>query len=102
MQSQNIEASADLMSMLRPPICRTAGAILDRALFSKTVPISAAQISNIKNISRYKTSLDQTKELIKLEKITNVQPDPDATLASKGVKCLLLNPHVKPEGVWEC
>jgi tRNA (guanine37-N1)-methyltransferase len=72
--------------------------VLDRALFSKTVPIAAARIANLKNISRYKTKLEQSKELIRLEKITNVRADPDPSWASKGAKCLLLTADVKPEG----
>ncbi len=98
-QTQNLAASVDSMSILRPPICRSANAILDRALFSKTVPIAAARISNLKNISKYKAKFEQSKELIRLEKITNVQPDPDPSFASKGGKCLLLSADVKPEGM---
>lgn len=71
--------------------------MLDRTLFSKIFPISAARIANIKKISEYRAQLEKSKESLRLDRITNVQPDPEATLASKGSKCLLLNPNVKPE-----
>lgn len=85
------------MSLLRPPIVRSATAALDRALFTKTFPISAVRISNIKNISKIKTGLEQSREILKLERLTNVRPDPSSS--AKGAKCLLLRPEVKPGGM---
>lgn len=87
------------MSLFRPPIVRSANAILDRSLFAKTIPIAAARIENIKNISRFRTQLDKTKELLKLERLSNIRSDPDPAIAAKGGKCLLLMPQVKPEGI---
>jgi tRNA (guanine37-N1)-methyltransferase len=43
--------------------------------------------------------LDKSGELAKLERITNIQLDPDPAVAKKGGKCMLLKPEVKPEGV---
>jgi tRNA (guanine37-N1)-methyltransferase len=86
------------MSLLRPPIVRSAGATLDRALFSKTISISAARVNNLKNISKFRAGLEKSKELVKLERLINVRPDPDASRAVNGGKCLLLRPEVKPEG----
>ncbi|RDL38468.1 tRNA (guanine(37)-N1)-methyltransferase [Venustampulla echinocandica] len=85
---------SSVMSLLRPPIVRSAAATLDRSLFSKTVPITAARITNLKNISRVRTGLEKSKELLRLDRLINVRPDQDPTLASKGVKCLLLKPEV--------
>jgi tRNA (guanine37-N1)-methyltransferase len=45
--------------------------------------------------------LDKTGELAKLERIQNIQLDPDPTLAEKGGKCMLLRPEIKPEGTNE-
>ncbi|KAM3087468.1 tRNA(m(1)G37)methyltransferase, variant 3 [Clarireedia jacksonii] len=86
----------DKMSIFRPPIVRTAASgILDRSLFSKTIPLSAARISNNKNISKCRSQMQKSKELLLLERISNVRPDPDPQLAEKGGKCLLLKPEVK-------
>lgn len=78
---------------------RSASAALNRALFSKTIPIAAARVANLKNLSRFRQQLDKSKELMQLERVMNVRPDPDPVLAEKGGKCLLLKPEVKPEGV---
>jgi tRNA (guanine37-N1)-methyltransferase len=97
-QEINSAPSSELMSLLRPPIIRSATATLDRALWSKTIPISAARVRNVKNISKMRTGLEKSKEMIKLERLVNVRPDPDEALAAKGGKCLLLKPEVKPDG----
>jgi len=92
--------SSDPMSLFRPPIIRSAGAILDRSLFTKRVPIAAARVLDVKNISRFRAQLEKSKDALRLERLINVRPDPDPALASKGGKCLLLKPEVKPEGIY--
>ncbi len=87
-----------MAALFCPPIQRCAVAVLDRALFSKTVLIAAARVADKKNISRCRTQLDKTKELLHLERLTVVRDDPDPIMASKGGKCLLLKPEVKPDG----
>lgn len=86
------------MALCRPPTHRTAAAILDRALFSKTIALAAARVPDHKNISRYRTQLDKSQELLRLERQASVRADPDPILASKGGKCLLLKPEVKVDG----
>ena len=86
------------MALFAPPIHRSAAAILDRALFSKNIPIAAARIAQNRDISKCRTMLDKSKELLRLERVTSVRADPDPTIASKGGKCLLLRPEVKPDG----
>jgi tRNA (guanine37-N1)-methyltransferase len=87
------------MSLFRPPIVRSAAATLDRSLFAKTIPIAAARILDVKKISQHRSQLSKTNEILKLERFTNIRPDPDQALASKGGKCFLLNPQVKPGGI---
>jgi tRNA (guanine37-N1)-methyltransferase len=87
-----------MAALFRPPIHRSAAAVLDRALFSKTIPIAAARVTDRKQISRCRTQLDKSKELLHLERLTAVRDDPDPISASKGGKCLLLKPEVKPDG----
>ncbi|TVY38369.1 tRNA (guanine(37)-N1)-methyltransferase [Lachnellula subtilissima] len=84
------------MSLFRPPIVRSATAALDRSLFSKTFPIAAARVLNPKNIPRIQIQLNKSHEVLNLERRKPVEIDPDPALASKGGKCLLLNPDVKP------
>ncbi|KAH8820361.1 guanine-N(1)--methyltransferase-like protein [Xylogone sp. PMI_703] len=97
MEKHNSETLSDPMAIFRPPIVRSASAILDRSLFSKAVPIAAARVENVKNLSRFRAQLDKTKELLKLERLSNIRTDPDPALAAKGGKCLLLMPQVRPE-----
>lgn len=61
--------------------------------------MAAARVSNVKNLSRFRQQLEKSKELMQLERVMNVRPDPDPVLAGKGGKCLLLKPEVKPEGM---
>lgn len=89
----------DLMSLFKPPIHRSATAVLDRALFTKTIPISAARVTNNKLISKCRGHLEKSQELLSTERVTTVRPDPDVSLAAKGIKCLLLKPQVKPNGM---
>ena len=98
MQNEHI-AKGDSMSLFRPPIVRSAGAILDRALFSKTVSIAAARVHNNKNLAKFRKSLEKSEEILIQERIKNIIPDPDAGIAAKGGKCVLLKPQVKPGGM---
>jgi tRNA (guanine37-N1)-methyltransferase len=88
------------MSLFRPPIVRSAGAVLDRSLFTKKISLTAARVLDVKNISKYRAQLERSRELLKLDRLVNVRPDPDPILAAKGGKCLLLKPEVKPEGIY--
>jgi tRNA (guanine37-N1)-methyltransferase len=85
------------MSLFRPPIVRSATAALDRSLFSKTIPLAAARVPNVKNISRFQVELNKSHELLTLDRLRPVRIDPDPALASKGGKCLLLKPEIKPD-----
>jgi len=89
LQDSNIKFTS--MSIFRPPVIRSAGAILDRSLFSKTIPISAARIRDNKNISNFREKLRKSGEILVLERIQNVRQDADG-------KCILLKPEVKHEG----
>lgn len=87
--------------MFRPPIHRSASAILDRALFSKTVPIAAARVFENKSISQFRSQLDHVRDLLRIERISVVRDDPDPLIAAKGGKCLLLDPKVKQDGTFD-
>jgi tRNA (guanine37-N1)-methyltransferase len=87
------------MALFRPPIHRAATTVLDRSLFSKTIPIAAARVVENKNISRCRAELLKSRELLQVERIAPIQSDPDPIVASKGGKCLLLQPQVKHDGI---
>lgn len=90
--------SSEAMSVFRPSIARTVGTVLDRTLFNKTVPVAAARVLDVKNIAKYVKTLQNSRDIIGLERLKPTVLDPDSTFARKGGKCILLKPDVKPEG----
>lgn len=88
------------MALFRPPIHRTASATLDRALFKREIPLAAARVLDNRHISRVRAKFEKNKDLLRLERLTSIRADPDASQASKGVKCLLLRPEVKVDGMF--
>lgn len=82
--------------MFAPPVNR-AMKVLDRSFFQRTIPASAARIFSPKDISRARTDLDRSRDLLK-SRLDTVRSDPDTAHASKGVKCLLLKPEVVHNG----
>ena len=79
------------MEMFAPPVNRTMRQ-LNRAFFSKQIPLSAARVYDIKQMMKIRKEL--SRELLKVPKVPPIQPDPTMT----NVKCLLLNPKVKYNG----
>ncbi|KAI9798946.1 MAG: tRNA(m(1)G37)methyltransferase [Piccolia ochrophora] len=80
--------------MFRPPV-NHAMRTLDRTFFRKVIPISAARITDNKNIGEIRQQLSKTNELLRLLRVTEVQRDPEVSLAERDVKCLLLQPEVR-------
>ncbi|KAK0729373.1 Met-10+ like-protein-domain-containing protein [Apiosordaria backusii] len=92
-QDENAE-----MSLFRPPVVRLGvGAALNRALFTKKIDLAAAAIQNPKVISHYRKSLQASKELLQVERISPIIPHPNKELGAQGRKCILLDPGVKAE-----
>ncbi len=95
MSSQgNTSTGPGEMSIFHPPIVRTGTAALNRALFSQTIGLAAAALKDIKLIPHYRKALQSGREILHADRISPIRPHPD----QKEVKCLLLNPSVKPEG----
>jgi len=86
------------MSVFRPTIARTVGTTLDRTLFNKTIPIAAARVLDAKNIAKYVKTLQNSRDIIGLERLKPTVLDPDSTFAKRGGKCILLKPEMKPGG----
>lgn len=71
---------------------------LDRSIFSKTLPVTAALVRDNKLLSKYRKDLEKTREILQLEKLSPVMPASDPSLAKQGRKCLLLSPNVEASG----
>src|SRR2546423_8538148 len=85
--------------MFRPPVNR-AMRTLDASFFQKRIPLSAARVSNNRDIAPCRKALEKSKEALILERLQNVRPDPEAERAGeRGRKCILLRPEVKHDGM---
>ncbi|KAI1263039.1 Met-10+ like-protein-domain-containing protein [Xylariaceae sp. FL1019] len=85
-----------MSSLFRPPALRHTIGVLDRALFSKTVNLAAATIADNRKLAQWRKTLEKESTLLRVERLSSIVPHPDQTLASKGSKCLLLDPKVRP------
>ncbi|OBR15735.1 tRNA (guanine(37)-N1)-methyltransferase [Colletotrichum higginsianum IMI 349063] len=83
------------MINLRAPLARAA-TVLDRSLFSKKLELAAATVKDPRNISKYRKQLEKSKELLRLDRLDSCRNDPKAP----GLKCLLLRPGIKADGVF--
>lgn len=78
------------LNMFRPPINRCMK-ILDRSFFKKSVPISAAQVLDNRQISRLKIELKN--DLLQLERLLVIRQIP-----TTGRRALLLKAEIKAKG----
>ncbi|MCJ1257457.1 tRNA(m(1)G37)methyltransferase [Lignoscripta atroalba] len=79
--------------MFRPPVDR-AMRVLDRSFFRKSVPLAAARVLDNKHISRCRANLGH--DLLRLDRMASVRPDPEESDLKKGRKSLLLRPDIRP------
>lgn len=77
--------------MFAPPVNRSMRQ-LNRAFFSKIIPLSAARVYDIKQMMSIRKEL--SRELLKVPRVLPVQPDP----IMADCKCLLLNPKIRHDG----
>ncbi|EON64150.1 hypothetical protein W97_03380 [Coniosporium apollinis CBS 100218] len=71
--------------------------VLDRSFFQRTIPTAAARVSNNKDISGCRKTLERIKDMLDKSRLLVVRPDPLPELAKLGRKCLLLRPEVRPD-----
>ncbi|KAG5922246.1 tRNA(m(1)G37)methyltransferase [Claviceps africana] len=83
------------MNIFRAPSAARALKTLDRSLYLRSLPTSAACIKESKLLSKYRKQLERTKEILLLDKFDPIAADPDEALASQGRKCLILKPELK-------
>src|SRR3569833_1651928 len=85
--------SEEVMSVFRPPILRSAGA-LNRALFSKTINLAAATVNDPRHISKYRKALTKSRDILNVPRVTPVISEPETLQSAQGRKCLLLRPDI--------
>ena len=90
-------AESDLEEMLRPPINR-AMKVLDRPFFKKTIPTSVARVVDRQQISKCRSQLKQ--DLLKLDRMQVIKTLRDDDGGE--IKAFLLQPSIKPDGVFRC
>lgn len=83
--------------MFAPPVNR-AMKVLDRSFFQKIVPASAARIFKPQDIARCRKELQLSKDTLPNNRIQPVRTDPDAEIAHRGGKCLILKPEIVYNG----
>ncbi|CAG9939262.1 unnamed protein product [Clonostachys rosea f. rosea IK726] len=84
-----------MAALFRAPAARAMKS-LDKSLFFKVLPTSAALVSQNTLLSRYRKALEKSEELIQVEKFSPIAPHPDPEAAKAGKKCLVLKPSVDP------
>lgn len=84
-----------MSSLFRPPAAARAATTLDRSLFHRTLPSTAAVVRDNKLLSRYRKDLEHTRDLLNIEKFRPIASHPDPVLAGQGQKCLILDPSIK-------
>ena len=72
--------------------------VLDRASFTKRIPLSAVRIGHPHLISVLRAELDRTGILLLRDRLKPLRPDPDQAVAARGGKCMLLTPEIKHDG----
>ncbi|EXJ88406.1 tRNA wybutosine-synthesizing protein 2 [Capronia coronata CBS 617.96] len=81
--------SSDLPEIFRPPINRSMRT-LDRSFFRKVVPLAAATVSDLKQISNVRKELDKSGDMLRLHPIRPLRDDE----SNPGGKCFLLKPGI--------
>ncbi|KIW23033.1 uncharacterized protein PV07_11265 [Cladophialophora immunda] len=81
--------SADLPKIFRPPVNR-AMQTLDKSFFRKVVPLAAATISDVRQITAIRKELDKSQDLLRISPIKPLREDDSVP----GAKCLLLRPEI--------
>ncbi|QUC18235.1 uncharacterized protein UV8b_02476 [Ustilaginoidea virens] len=86
---------ASEMNLFRAPAAARALKTLDKTLFSRTLPTTAACVRENRLISKYRKQLENSNEVFLLEKFDPIAANPDSALASQGKKCIILKPELK-------
>lgn len=68
---------------------------LDRSFFRKVVPLAAATISDLKQVTNVRKELEKSGDLLRLNPIKPLRDDE----TTPGAKCILLKPGIDANGI---
>ena len=85
--------SLDLPEVFLPPINRSMQT-LDKAFFHKVIPLAAASISDVRQITNIRKELDHSGDILKISQLRHLRED-DST---PGAKCILLRNGIDANG----
>lgn len=106
--SSSTNSDRDMLPpIFRPPVNR-AMRVLDRSFFRKTIPLSAATVFENSNISRVRSELAKSHDLLTLPRLNIIRPAPASAPAGQPAegkkssdstrKCLILREGIKHDG----
>ncbi|KAI1618233.1 Met-10+ like-protein-domain-containing protein [Exophiala viscosa] len=81
--------SADLPELFQPPVSRSMKT-LDKSFFRKVIPLAAASVSDMKQITNVRKELEKSSDMLKINPIKPLREDE----TMPGAKCFLLTPGV--------
>ncbi|KAK6383873.1 tRNA(m(1)G37)methyltransferase [Exophiala oligosperma] len=81
--------SPDLPELFQPPVNRSMQT-LDRSFFKKSVPLAAATVFDLKEITNVRKQLERSGDMLRLSPIKPLRNDEQ----TPGAKCFLLSPQV--------
>lgn len=81
--------------MFRPPVNRSMR-VLDRSFFQKRIPLSALRILDPRTITKIRTELDKSKDILYINRLQNIVAD--RSEGANGHRCVLLRPQMNDQG----
>ncbi len=85
--------SPDLPELFQPPVNRSMQN-LDKSFFRKVVPLAAASVSDLKQITNVRKELEKSGDMLKIHPIKPLRDDE----TKLGAKCFLLAPQINAHG----
>lgn len=87
--------SPDLPEIFLPPVNRSMQTTLDKSFFRKVVPLAAATVFDVKQITHVRKELDRSGDMLRVSPVRPLRDD-DST---PGAKCFLLRPGIDAKGM---
>lgn len=86
--------SPDLPELFQPPVNRSMKT-LDKSFFRKVIPLAAASVSDVKQITNVRRELEKSSDILKINPIKPLREDE----TTPGAKCFLLTPSIVANGM---
>ncbi len=87
--------SAEVPKVFLPPTDHSMR-LLDKSFFRKVIPLAAACISDVKQITNLRKELDRSGDILKISPIKHLREDDSAP----GAKCILLRHEIDADGTY--